>query len=140
MVKIAILSPKTPKIALLGGTATSIGLFIYIKTSTKNTTWKRKVWACLFKSTIRKRSNPGIIKSSSLLMMCLFIFGRDGSTLVEYNIYMKITFVKGRASYANMNNLRTVEAMKKVINGLPRIFRTNERTNGDENNSPSREI
>ena len=47
-------------------------------------------------------------------MLYLFIFGRDGSTLVEYNIYLKITFVKSRASYANVNNLRTVEAMKKV--------------------------
>ena len=47
-------------------------------------------------------------------MMYLFIFGRDGSTLVQYNIYLKITFVKDCASYANVNNLRTVEAMKKV--------------------------
>ena len=47
-------------------------------------------------------------------MMYLFIFGRDGSILVEYNIYLKITFVKGRASYVNVNNFRTVAAMKKI--------------------------
>ena len=47
-------------------------------------------------------------------MYLFIIFGRDGSTLVEYNLYLKITVVKGRASYANVNNLRMVEAMKKV--------------------------
>ena len=55
-----------------------------------------------------------LFKSNSEVTHALAnIFGRDGSTHVEYNIYMKITFVKGRASYASVNNLRTVEAMKK---------------------------
>ena len=54
---------------------------------------------------------------TSLLMQYLFIFGRDGRSA------MKITLVKGReyitlfyftGSYANVNILRTVKAMKKV--------------------------
>ena len=52
-------------------------------------------------------------------MMYLFIFGRDGSTLVEYNIYLKITFVKGCAYYANVNNLRTEnEKYELIINDV----------------------
>ena len=54
---------------------------------------------------------------TSLLMLYLFIFGRDGRsaiiiTLVKGRGYITLFYFTG--SYANVNILRTVKAMKKV--------------------------